>query len=490
MFAVGEVDNAAILADVFGCELAHLPTRYLGLPLGVKASSGLPWAPVIEKAEKRLGNWKAKLLSSGARLVLIKSVLASLPTYHLSLFKAPIRVINSLEKIQRRFLWEGTSEHKRIHWVDWSSVKASLNSGGLGILDIKSFNEALLGKWLWRYALEKSAWWRLLIVAKYGIGPSDWCPSSAYGSANSSVWTRISQLGSNFWRFAFIDPGGGFCSFWNDFWVLGVRLSNLYPRILAADANPSGGFVFDYRVVGRNSWIIPMRFNLRGGANLELQRLMTHLDSLPPSLLSEGPASICWFDGKEQCFSVSSFRRLLQAECFPSTDFPPANLVWPTHAPSKVQFFCWLTLRNRIATTDNLQRRGFALPNRCALCEKDSESVDHIFVHCPFASQVWFRLSSTLSIHGPLPSSFKGLFLMWKDMNCVSRFSDARNILLHGFIWHLWLERNDRIFRDSHHSVQQTFIRIWLAIARWMHAFGKFGDDKQKDWIRLCLDNG
>ncbi|CAN1280709.1 Putative ribonuclease H protein At1g65750 [Linum perenne] len=340
MFAVGEVSNAALLADVFRCELAHLPTCYLGLPLGDKVSFEIPWAPVIEKVEKRLGNWKSKLLSSGARLILIKSVLASLPTYHLSLFKAPFRVINALEKIQRRFLWEGTSEIKRIHWVDWSSVKASLDSGGLDILDIKSFNEALLGKWLWRYALEKSAWWRLLIVAKYGVGPSDWCPSSAFGSANLSVWILISQLGFIFWRFAYIDPGGGLCSFWNDFWVLGERLSNLYPRVIAADANPSGGHVFVYRNVDRNSWNIPLRFNLRGGANLELQRLLTHLDSLPPSLIFEGPASMVWSEGKEQCFSISSFRRLLQAERFPGSDFFPANYVWPNHAPTKVQFFC------------------------------------------------------------------------------------------------------------------------------------------------------
>ncbi|CAN1744322.1 Putative ribonuclease H protein At1g65750 [Linum perenne] len=236
MFAIGEVIDAEFLADSFGCELASLPTRYLGLPLGERTSNGGLWSPVIERVERRLGTWKARMLSTGARLVLIKSVLASLPTYHLSLFKAPSRVVSYLEKIQRRFLWEGSSDHKRIHWVDWSTVKCSFASGGLSILDINSFNEALLGKWLWRYATERDAWWRVLIVQKFGKGPSDWYPSSNVGPSSFSVWMRISQFSSSFWRFALINPGGGFCSFWSDYWVRGERLSDLYPRIWAADS--------------------------------------------------------------------------------------------------------------------------------------------------------------------------------------------------------------------------------------------------------------
>ena len=42
--------------------------------------------------------------------------------------------------------------------------------GGLGIRNVVSFNQGLLGKWLWRYGHEVThLWWRV-ISTKYGEG--------------------------------------------------------------------------------------------------------------------------------------------------------------------------------------------------------------------------------------------------------------------------------------------------------------------------------
>ena len=56
-------------------------------------------------------------MSKGGRLVLIQSVLSSIPTYYLSLFRIPVKVARSLEKLMRDFLWEGSGEGKRDHLV-------------------------------------------------------------------------------------------------------------------------------------------------------------------------------------------------------------------------------------------------------------------------------------------------------------------------------------------------------------------------------------
>jgi hypothetical protein len=69
----------------------------------------------------------------------------------------------------------GLNDEAKLHLVDWDSVCSPIFEGGLGIRNMRKFNQALLGKWLWRYAYEEGAWWRSVVVAKYGSTWGGWC---------------------------------------------------------------------------------------------------------------------------------------------------------------------------------------------------------------------------------------------------------------------------------------------------------------------------
>ena len=73
-----------------------------------------------------------------------------------------------LKRIQRRFLWGGGLEQKRIAWIKWDQVCMPKDKGGLGIKDIDSFNLALLAKWKWNYMQEKGEIWSRVLESKYG----------------------------------------------------------------------------------------------------------------------------------------------------------------------------------------------------------------------------------------------------------------------------------------------------------------------------------
>ena len=77
---------------------------------------------------------------------MIKSTLANIPTYYLSLFKIPVKVANCIEKLQRDFLWGGVGEEFKFHLVKWFKVCSLLSTGGLGLRKLVDFNHALLGK--------------------------------------------------------------------------------------------------------------------------------------------------------------------------------------------------------------------------------------------------------------------------------------------------------------------------------------------------------
>ena len=80
-----------------------LPIRYLGVPLVDRRQHMQDWHPVIEKVESRLTGWRARLLSRGGRLVLLKAVLIVILIYFMAIFRMPVGVRRRLEQMMRVF---------------------------------------------------------------------------------------------------------------------------------------------------------------------------------------------------------------------------------------------------------------------------------------------------------------------------------------------------------------------------------------------------
>lgn len=136
MFPVGMVPNIDRMAWILGCKIGSLSSMHLGLPLGAPHKSKLVWEPVIERIGYRLEAWKAALLSKGGRLTLLKSTLAPIPSYFLSLLIILASVANRIERMFRNFLWNDSDSHHRYHLVDWKSIcKLLCYRGAWGEID-------------------------------------------------------------------------------------------------------------------------------------------------------------------------------------------------------------------------------------------------------------------------------------------------------------------------------------------------------------------
>ena len=73
--------------EPFQCPIKNFPCTYLGLPLHVRQVRRVDIQPLIDKVGKRLQTWKGKLLNRAGRLKLVNSVLTSIPTYYLTVFR-------------------------------------------------------------------------------------------------------------------------------------------------------------------------------------------------------------------------------------------------------------------------------------------------------------------------------------------------------------------------------------------------------------------
>ncbi|RVW52460.1 putative ribonuclease H protein [Vitis vinifera] len=132
---VGEVEEIHELAVELGCRVGSLPFQYLGLPLVVPNRATSMWDRVEERVRRRLALWKRQYISKGGRITLIKSSLASMPIYQMSIFRMPKSVAKRVEKVQKTSYGGGHLEGK-IHLVKWNVVCTKKNKGGLGLRKI------------------------------------------------------------------------------------------------------------------------------------------------------------------------------------------------------------------------------------------------------------------------------------------------------------------------------------------------------------------
>lgn len=140
---------------MLGCEIEKGQMNYLGMKIGGNTHRKESWIWLVQKVKNRIAIWDGKNVSMGGRATLIQSVLSSIPIYSLSMFLLPNCSILDLIRVQRGFLWGGSSSTPKIPWVRWSEICKPKNDGGLGIRDLGGFNKALLGKWVWRFLSEK-----------------------------------------------------------------------------------------------------------------------------------------------------------------------------------------------------------------------------------------------------------------------------------------------------------------------------------------------
>ncbi|GAU48313.1 hypothetical protein TSUD_405300 [Trifolium subterraneum] len=251
-------------ASALGCRVAKIPSLYLGLPIGGDPMCLSFWEPVLTRLKRRLSGWKSRFLSFGGRLVLLKSVLTSLPVYALSFFKAPSSTISSIESILIKKNWGGCEDSRKISWVDWKTIFLQKEHGGLGVRKLKEFNLALLGKWCWRMLVDREGLWFRVLVARYGVERGRVCVG---GTRGSSWWREVACI-----RDGGGEAGGGWFEgnisrqvgdesdtfFLTDPWLDGTPLCERFGRLFDLAVNKSDSVADMSQLgwgIGGDAWV-------------------------------------------------------------------------------------------------------------------------------------------------------------------------------------------------------------------------------------------
>lgn len=147
---------------------------------------------LIEKFNSKLAGWKVHMLSFAGRLTLIKSMLISIPVYFMTIAKLPNRTLDQLNSMMRRFLWGKIENDRYMTFIAWHKICAEYEEGGLGVRDLKLFNQSLLIKIVWQLALQQDRLWVKVVRAKYCSREGLWGVSNR--SNASPLWRLIQDL--------------------------------------------------------------------------------------------------------------------------------------------------------------------------------------------------------------------------------------------------------------------------------------------------------
>jgi len=386
IFGLGiDANQVERAAQCLKCQIGTVPFKYLGMPLGANMNHIKNWKDVIDVFESKLSTWKAKSLSFGGRITLLKSVLGSLPLYYFSLFKAPLHVIESLERIRKKFLWSGSLTGHKMHWIDWSRIMAPKDLGGLGVGSLRSMNLALLGKWWWRAKQETSSlWFKTVNSIHYNSRSFNSIPIK---QTMTGTWKNIISINNDLklWSIDLFEcihgslGKGDKLRFWCDQWIGNFTLGDHFPTIsklaLSKECKISDCYVI---IDGNIIWNIPWKKpHLSSEEQVQWNMCKLLLENVT---LSNNSDSWRWIHNSDNWFSSKSLRWLIDKKYFTHREDLYENNNW---LPIKANFLHWRIMLNRVPTRVSLSQRGVQVGDvSCPLCDRFEEVPNHLFALC------------------------------------------------------------------------------------------------------------
>ena len=131
-------------------------------------------------------------MSLGGRLILVQSVLSSIPVFWMGLAPISATILQKLRRIMFNFLWGSTDNKSRYHLVSWWDLSWPKELGSWGIKNLHLFSIALHLKNLWRILHSKGLWYQVLQL-KYMKSSSviDWLRYKRFNSHCASPMWRV-----------------------------------------------------------------------------------------------------------------------------------------------------------------------------------------------------------------------------------------------------------------------------------------------------------
>ncbi|KAK1424743.1 hypothetical protein QVD17_20081 [Tagetes erecta] len=173
-----------------------------------------------------------------------------------------------------------------------------------------------------------------------------------------------------------------------------------------------------------------------------------------------------WRGNESGMFSTASCRTWMSMGRIQTSS---KSISWLKWVPPNVLCFIWKLDLGRIPVARNLIVRGVQdIPISCSLCAREPEDIDHLFIRCPTAEEIWRRVSWWANINLYQAKSVGDLMLIQQNNRLTKMQLKSTTLIIYTTIWLLWKNRNSWIFEKRRFSVINMLEKIKTQAFVWV----------------------
>ena len=123
--------------------------------------------------------------------------------------------------------------------------------------------------------------------------------------------------------------------------------------------------------------------------------------------------------------------------------------LWKIPLPQKILQFIWKVLHSALPVRNTLIHRGLNCFDTCPFCQEERETLDHLFLKCPFARAVWLGSEITIRTDTLPYHTISDWISNWVEGS--QKENRIKNCIPTLFVtlWCIWNHRNGIVFEGK-----------------------------------------
>jgi hypothetical protein len=122
----------------------------------------------------------------------------------------------------------------------------------------------------------------------------------------------------------------------------------------------------------------------------------------------------------------------------------------------------------------------------CSMCKTAGESIDHLFLHCMVATELWRTILQLFGVEWVMPGSVKDMLGSWRGQKGNRTSIQIWRMAPSCLMWCVWRERNARCFEDCETGLSNLKRKMLQMLFMWRDRIKLMHECSYFDFLDRC----